>query len=71
MAVGSVLIGKFFHLIWTWPWPRPVQLKTYEKGTIEAKEWNPKVCVHLYVLETLKLSLSCSFMAMTGVISCP
>ncbi|RDI83112.1 hypothetical protein Vi05172_g6815 [Venturia inaequalis] len=43
MAVGSVLIGKFFHLIWTWPWPRPVQLKTYEKGTIEAKEWNPKL----------------------------
>lgn len=46
MAVGSVLIGKFFHLIWTWPWPRPVQLKTYEKGTIEAKEWNPKVRAH-------------------------
>lgn len=43
MATGAVIVTKFFHIMGGWHWPQPVQLKPYEKGPIEVREWNPKV----------------------------
>jgi poly(A) polymerase len=43
MATGAVIVSKFFHIMAAWQWPQPVQLKGYEKGPLEVREWNPKV----------------------------
>jgi poly(A) polymerase len=43
MAIGAVIVSKFFHIMGGWRWPQPVQLKAYEKGPLEVREWNPKV----------------------------
>ncbi|KAL9081547.1 MAG: hypothetical protein Q9159_007266 [Coniocarpon cinnabarinum] len=42
-ACGSVLVGKFFNLIRTWPWPRPIQLKQFAKPPpgMQHRVWNP------------------------------
>ncbi|KAF2430793.1 Poly(A) polymerase [Tothia fuscella] len=42
-ATGAVLVSKFFNIMESWRWPQPVQLKGYEKGPLEVREWNPKV----------------------------
>ena len=42
-ACGSVLVGKFFNLIRTWPWPRPIQLKHFADPPpgMQHRVWNP------------------------------
>ena len=41
-ACGSVLVGKFFHLMRTWPWPRPIQLKHFAvpPSGVSHRVWN-------------------------------
>jgi poly(A) polymerase len=54
MATGAVIVSKFFHIMAAWNWPQPVQLKGYEKGPLEVREWNPKVLPHSsYMSRTL------------------
>lgn len=43
MAAAAVIVGKVLDLIARWSWPRPIQLKKYEKGPLEVREWNPTV----------------------------
>lgn len=42
-ACGSVLVGKFFNIMRTWPWPRPIQLKKPTEPTpgMAHRIWNP------------------------------
>lgn len=44
-ACASVVAGKFFHLIGTWSWPRPILLKQIDENPIgmQQKVWNPMV----------------------------
>jgi len=42
-APGSVIVGRFFHLMAPWPWPRPVMLKTIEDGPLQVRVWNPVI----------------------------
>jgi len=42
-ATGSVIVGRFFHLMGPWPWPRPVLLKAIEEGPLQVRVWNPTV----------------------------
>lgn len=44
-ACGSVVVGKFFHLMNTWNWPRPVMLKEIDENPpgMHARIWNPMV----------------------------
>ncbi|KAF2757026.1 Poly(A) polymerase papa [Pseudovirgaria hyperparasitica] len=43
MAPGSVLVSKFFNLMKSWPWPRPIMLKDMDDGPIQQKVWNPQI----------------------------
>jgi poly(A) polymerase len=43
MACGATIVTKFFHLIFNWPWPRPVLLKQIEEGPLQVRVWNPQV----------------------------
>ncbi|KAJ9667226.1 polynucleotide adenylyltransferase [Coniosporium apollinis] len=43
MAAGATLVNKFFHLMWEWPWPRPVMLKEIEDGPLDVRIWNPQI----------------------------
>ena len=47
-ATGSVVLGKFFHLMSIWNWPQPVQLKETEAGHLDLRVWNPQVCLPYY-----------------------
>lgn len=62
-ATGSVVVNRFFHLLSTWPWPRPILLKNMEDGPLQVRIWNPQVCLHslkIYKLCLTALSdLSC------------
>lgn len=42
-ACGSILVGKFFSLISTWTWPRPIMLKAIDESPpgVQQKVWNP------------------------------
>ena len=42
-ATGSVVVGKFFHIIRKWSWPQPILLKQIEEGPLQVKVWNPKI----------------------------
>ncbi|KAK3368135.1 Poly(A) polymerase central domain-containing protein [Podospora didyma] len=44
-ATSSVVVNKFFHLLWKWPWPLPVLLKDIEYGlsVTRVPVWNPKI----------------------------
>ncbi|KAL2356898.1 Poly(A) polymerase papa [Cryomyces antarcticus] len=42
-ATGSVVLTKFFQLIASWPWPRPVMLKNIEDGPLQVRIWNPAI----------------------------
>ena len=42
-ASGSIIVVKFFQLMMTWPWPRPVMLKSIEDGPLQVRVWNPQV----------------------------
>ena len=48
-ACGSVVVGKFFHLMGTWNWPRPVMLKDIDENPpgMHARIWNPMVSTPL------------------------
>lgn len=43
-APGSAIVGRFFHLMSSWPWPRPILLKTIADGPLQVRVWNPQVC---------------------------
>jgi poly(A) polymerase len=43
LACGATIVTKFFHLIYSWPWPRPVLLKTIEDGPLQVRVWNPSI----------------------------
>ena len=43
MASGATVVSKFFPLMASWPWPRPVMLKNIEEGPFGLKVWNPQV----------------------------
>ena len=42
-ACGSVIVCKFFNIIRTWPWPRPIFLKkpTEQTPHMQHRVWNP------------------------------
>ena len=42
-ATGSVVVGKFFHIIRKWNWPQPILLKQIEDGPLQVKIWNPRI----------------------------
>ena len=42
-ATGSVVVGKFFHIIRKWNWPQPILLKQIEEGPLQVKIWNPRI----------------------------
>lgn len=42
-ATGSVIIGKFFRIIYGWAWPQPILLKNIEDGPLQVRVWNPKI----------------------------
>jgi poly(A) polymerase len=44
-ATSAVVVNKFFHLMYKWPWPLPVLLKDIEYGSAVTRVavWNPKV----------------------------
>jgi poly(A) polymerase Pap1 len=42
MACGATVVTKFFHLMMSWPWPRPVMLKAIEDGPLHVRVWNPQ-----------------------------
>lgn len=42
-ATSSMVVSKFFGIIYRWPWPNPVLLKLIEDGPLQARIWNPKV----------------------------
>jgi poly(A) polymerase len=46
MACGATIVTKFFHLMMSWPWPRPVLLKGIEDGPLQVRVWNPQVRSH-------------------------
>ncbi|KAF1811859.1 Poly(A) polymerase PAPalpha [Eremomyces bilateralis CBS 781.70] len=41
-ATASTIVGRFFHLIGSWPWPKPLLLKEIESGPLQVKVWNPQ-----------------------------
>ncbi|KAF2092708.1 poly(A) polymerase Pap [Rhizodiscina lignyota] len=41
MACGATIVSKFFNLMHSWPWPRPVMLKEIEDGPLPVRVWNP------------------------------
>ncbi|OCL02803.1 poly(A) polymerase Pap [Glonium stellatum] len=43
MASGATVVSKFFPLMASWPWPRPVMLKNIEEGPFGLKVWNPQL----------------------------
>ncbi|KAK8435717.1 poly(A) polymerase Pap [Phyllosticta citricarpa] len=43
MACAAVVLGKFFYLTSTWPWPRPIMLKEIEDGPLQVRVWNPQI----------------------------
>jgi poly(A) polymerase len=45
MACGATIVSKFFHLMKSWPWPRPVLLKNIEEGPLQVRVWNPQVSI--------------------------
>ncbi|KAI9668633.1 MAG: polynucleotide adenylyltransferase [Alyxoria varia] len=44
-ACASVVVGKFFHLMGMWNWPRPVMLKELDTDPpgMQSKIWNPAI----------------------------
>lgn len=43
MACAAVVLGRFFYLMSTWPWPRPIMLKEIEDGPLQVRVWNPQI----------------------------
>ncbi|KAF2143387.1 uncharacterized protein K452DRAFT_317539 [Aplosporella prunicola CBS 121167] len=43
LACGAVVLGRFFYLMSTWPWPRPIMLKEIEDGPLQVRVWNPQI----------------------------
>lgn len=43
LACGATIVTKFFNLIHSWPWPRPVQLRNIEDGPLNVRVWNPQI----------------------------
>ena len=43
MANSSTIVHKFFNIMISWPWPRPVMLKEIEDGPLQVRVWNPMV----------------------------
>ncbi|EAQ91101.1 hypothetical protein CHGG_03036 [Chaetomium globosum CBS 148.51] len=43
-ATSAVVVNKFFHIMFKWPWPLPVLLKDIEYGSpvTRVPVWNPK-----------------------------
>ncbi|KAI9726500.1 MAG: polynucleotide adenylyltransferase [Chrysothrix sp. TS-e1954] len=44
-ACGSVMVSKFFNIMSTWNWPRPIMLKAIDDNPpgMQAKIWNPVI----------------------------
>jgi poly(A) polymerase Pap1 len=42
-ACGALIVNKFFHLMVSWSWPRPILLKTLEELPYGLRVWNPMV----------------------------
>lgn len=44
MAAASTVVSKFFFVMKSWPWPKPVLLKPMEyDGPLNLRTWNPQV----------------------------
>ncbi|KAF2087038.1 Poly(A) polymerase [Saccharata proteae CBS 121410] len=42
-ACGALVLWKFFMIMVTWPWPRPVLLKEIVDVPLHHKVWNPQI----------------------------
>lgn len=42
-ACAAVVLGRFYYLMSTWPWPRPIMLKEIEDGPLQVRVWNPQI----------------------------
>jgi len=42
-ACGALIVGRFYNLMKSWPWPTPVMLKEIEDGPLQVRVWNPKI----------------------------
>jgi poly(A) polymerase len=71
-ATSAVVVNKFFHIMYKWPWPLPVLLKDIEYGcpVTRVAVWNPKVSRAPVPVDADVLPQS-RFMPVIGITGCP